>query len=462
MKTGYWLIGLVLSSFSVNAQDIQQRLSKAVLQLQNDAQMKHGIVGLSVVNTRTGEKVFEVNPQMGLAPASCQKTITSATALELLGADYRYQTVLGYNGTIRQGLLQGDLYVIGSGDPSTGSWRYDSTKDDRQMKKLVEMVQQAGIRKITGKLIAYTGRREQEITPGGWIWDDIGNYYGAGIAALNWNENQYDLVMRSGKQVGDPVSILSMRPEPYAVTLESRLRSAAKGSGDNAYIYLPSNAGKGYVQGTIPVDEAAFVISGSFPDPVVQFLYTFQQQLQKAGTDVKSFETNTGLPSSSSKLGTIYSPRLDSLNHWFLRKSINLYGEAFLKTLGYEKTGQGTTDSGLAVIKRFWQEQGIEKSALHIIDGSGLSPQNRVTADALVRVLQYARSRPWFNVYYEALPVFNNMKLKSGTIGGAKSFAGYNMAKDGTSYTVAIIVNNYDGSAGEIVKKMYRVLDELK
>lgn len=462
MKTGYWLIGLVLSSFSVNAQDIQLRLSKAVQQLQNDAQMKHGIVGLSVVNTRSGEKVFEVNAQTGLAPASCQKTITSATALELLGAGYRYQTILGYNGTIRQGQLQGDLYVIGGGDPSTGSWRYDSTNEDQQMISLVQLLQKAGISKVRGKLIGYTGYRETETLPGGWIWDDIGNYYGAGIAALNWHENQYDLVMRSGNQVGDPVSLVAMRPEPYAVTLESRLRTAAKGSGDNAFIYLPPNAVKGYVQGTIPVDETAFVISGSFPDPAAQFLYTFQKQLQKAGIEVQSFETKAALPSSYSLLGKINSPRLDSLNHWFLRKSINLYGEAFLKTLGYEKTGQGSTDSGLAVIKRFWQERGIEKSALHMIDGSGLSPQNRVTADALVKVLQYARTRPWYPVYYEALPTFNNMKLKSGTVGGAKSFAGYNIAKDGTSYTVAIIVNNYDGSAGEIVKKMYRVLDELK
>jgi D-alanyl-D-alanine carboxypeptidase/D-alanyl-D-alanine-endopeptidase (penicillin-binding protein 4) len=80
---------------------------------------------------------------------------------------------------------------------------------------------------------------------------------------------------------------------------------------------------------------------------------------------------------------------------------------------------------------------------LRIIDGSGLSPQNRVTVDALVKVLQYAKSRPWFNYYYDALPVYNQMKLKSGTIGGAKSFAGYHTAKDGTAYTVAIIINNY-------------------
>ena len=145
-----------------------------------------------------------------------------------------------------------------------------------------------------------------------------------------------------------------------------------------------------------------------------------------------------------------------------MKKGINLYGGALVKTIAYEKTGLGSKDKGVELVKQFWKERGIEPSALHIIDGSGLSPQNRVTADALVKVLQYAKGRPWFHYYYDALPVFNQMKLKSGTIGGAKSFAGYHTAKDGPAYTVAIIINNYDGPASEYGKKMYLVLDDLK
>jgi D-alanyl-D-alanine carboxypeptidase/D-alanyl-D-alanine-endopeptidase (penicillin-binding protein 4) len=130
--------------------------------------------------------------------------------------------------------------------------------------------------------------------------------------------------------------------------------------------------------------------------------------------------------------------------------------------MSYQKYGLGSTAKGVELVKEFWKERGIEPSALHIIDGSGLSPQNHVTADALVKVLQYAKSRPWFPYYYDALPVYNGMKLKSGTIGGVKSFAGYHTAKDGTAYTVALIINNYDGSAAEIVGKMFKLLDELK
>lgn len=463
MKTAVWFICLLVYSVTGVAQTLEDRLAKAAEKFLSDPQMKHGIVGLQIVKSATGEKVFELNAQTGLAPASCQKTITSAAAMEMLGSGYQYQTVAGYSGTIVKGVLKGDLYISGTGDPSLGSWRYDATKEEKQLDALVDMIQKAGIKKIEGNLIGLTGNWEEETLPGGWIWDDIGNYYGAGTAALNWHENQYDLILRSGQQLGDTVTIVSTKPYLYGITLHSRLTAAAKGTGDNAYIYLPPYATHGYVRGTIPVAENAFIIAGSIPDPAQQFLYTLNRKLDSVKISPKQWmgSTDKNIPSLQS-LGTVQSPTLDSLNYWFMKKSINLYGEAFLKTIAYEKTGLGSTDKGVSLLKQFWKERGIESSALHMMDGSGLSPQNRVTTDALVKVLQYARTRPWFSYYYDALPVFNQMKLKSGTIGGAKSFAGYHTAKDGTTYTVAMMVNNYDGSAGEMVKKMYQLLDELK
>ena len=97
-----------------------------------------------------------------------------------------------------------------------------------------------------------------------------------------------------------------------------------------------------------------------------------------------------------------------------------------------------------------------------MLDGSGLSPQNRVTANAEVHALQYARSRPWFNSFYNALPVYNGMKMKSGTIGGAKAFAGYQKSADGNEYIFSIIINNYDGGVDSVVHKMFALLDVLK
>ena len=156
------------------------------------------------------------------------------------------------------------------------------------------------------------------------------------------------------------------------------------------------------------------------------------------------------------------SPQLDSLNYWFLKKSINLYGEAFVKTIAYEKLKFGSTDSGIAIIKNFWKQKGIEPSALNIIDGSGLSPANRVTTNALVTVMQYAKQQQWFASFYNALPEMNGIKMKDGYISGVRSYTGYIKSKTGNEFTFSFIVNNFDGNPATVREKMWKVLDILK
>lgn len=464
MKKVYWLVCLLVYSLVSNGQTVQEKLKQAADRLQSDPQMRHAILGLSIINANTGEKVFEVNPQIGLAPASCQKIITSATAMDLLGPEYRYKTILGYDGEIKNNTLTGGLWILGSGDPSLGSWRFESTKDKYVLNEWMGALQQKGILHFDGTLSGYIGSWERENLPGGWIWDDIGNYYGAGAGQINWKENQYDVKLSSGSSVGSDVIFEGMSDSVLGLKLENRLKAGTKGSGDNAYIYLPPTSSAGYMKGTIPVDEKSFTISGAIPDPPEALLSTFFTSLasQKYLMRHQPYINTESVPPVYKPIFIHESPRLDSLNYWFMKKSINLYGEAFLKTIAFEKTGWGSTEKGIDVVKQFWKERGVEPSAIHIIDGSGLSPQNRVTADALVKVLQYARSRPWFNYYYDALPVYNQMKLKSGTIGGAKSFAGYHTSKNGVTYTIAVLVNNFDGSSAEMVKKMFLLLDELK
>ncbi|TMI83789.1 MAG: hypothetical protein E6H10_07185 [Bacteroidetes bacterium] len=157
-----------------------------------------------------------------------------------------------------------------------------------------------------------------------------------------------------------------------------------------------------------------------------------------------------------------FSPPLDSIIYWFLKKSINLYGEALVKTFAYEKKGFGATDSGIVIVKDFWKQKGLDPDELNIRDGSGLSPQDRVTTHAQVEVLKYAAKQSWFPYFFNALPEFNHMKMKSGTISDVKGFCGYHTAGDGTQYIFSFLVNNYNGSTSAVVQKMYKVLDALK
>lgn len=446
------------------AQTISQKLDAAINKLQNDSQCKHATVSLYVVDSKTGKIIFDKNAETGLAPASCQKVITAATAFELLGKDYTYKTTLGYSGKIDSGMLKGNIYITGSGDPTLGSWRYASTNEKKLITAFLKSIDSAGIKKIK-HAIGDDRLWETQRIPDGWIWQDIGNYYGAGASALNWRENQYDVILQSGEKIGDRVNVVHVNP-PYLpfIHLINELKTAEKGSGDNAYIYMAPDAETGFIRGTIPVNEKNFSISGSMPDGGRLLAATIGQYYS---ADMTS-ENNKYMKEKISwgKPQVIFythaSPPLDSIMFWFLKKSINLYGEALIKTIGYEKTKVGSTDAGVKVVKDFWYKNGIENSSLKIIDGSGLSPANRVTTKALVNVMQYARDRSWYSSFYYDLPEIDGIKMKDGYINGVRSYTGYIKSKEGTGYTFSFIVNNFDGSASAVREKMWRVLDILK
>jgi len=468
MKNCILLFLITMQIHVVTAQTIAAKLATAVQQFENDDQMRHGIVSFCVTDAQTGKPVYNHNAQLGLPAASTQKLFTSVAAFELLGKDYRYKTVIGYDGNVKHDTLYGNLFITGYGDPTLGSWRWNETKEQAILLKIADVLERHELYHITGNVIINDSAFSVQPIPGGWIWDDMGNYYGAGCLAINWHENQYDLYLQPGKQEGDATHIVKTVPELEGAVLVNHIVTGKKGSGDNGYIYLPPAGTIGFTLGTIPPGNDPFVISGALPDGSIVFISALKDMFVKhfihpAGTYVCKNEINKIEGSvMQHELGTLLSPSLDSINYWFLKKSINLYGEALVKTMAYEKNGFGSTDKGVDIVRSFWSEHGIDKSAIQIIDGSGLSPQNRVTSDAEVKVLQYAKTRPWFNAFYNALPEYNGMKMKSGSIAGARAFAGYHTAKDGKQYIFSIIISNYDGSPGEAVKKMYKVLDVLK
>ncbi|MEP7279647.1 MAG: D-alanyl-D-alanine carboxypeptidase/D-alanyl-D-alanine-endopeptidase [Bacteroidota bacterium] len=459
-------LALLFSVSVVGAQTIKQQMTKAVAQLEAEPEFRHAIIGFCITDSVTGRIIYEHNAETGLAPASTQKLFTSCAAFDLLGKDYRYTTSIGYS---LQPLSANSYFVVQpSGDPSFGSSRFASTKPAAILENIVAGLVRNKIQSATTKCRLASIPFEQNPLPGGWIWEDIGNYYGAGAQAFNWLENQYDLVLQSGKKPGDKVSIVTTRPR-LVQNFDDRISSAEKGTGDNTVVYLPYGDALPLVNGTIPVNEDAFTVSAAMADPLAVFTGQLIEKIKTSGIaldDTGSRHPLTAAGNDSiSNYTELYrhvSPPLDSLNYWFLKKSINLYGEALLKKMAFEKTGFGSTEKGVELLKSFWSQHGIEPSALHICDGSGLSPQNRVTARALVDALQYARTRPWFNSFYYDLPVYNSMKMKSGSIGGARAFAGYHTAKNGKAYCFSILINNYNGSSAATVKKMFRLLDNLK
>jgi D-alanyl-D-alanine carboxypeptidase/D-alanyl-D-alanine-endopeptidase (penicillin-binding protein 4) len=475
MKTVYLFISLLVSTISFG-QNISIRLDAAIKKLQADDQFKHAIISMYVVDSKTGKPVFDVNSQIGLAPASCQKVVTSVSAYEMLGKDFRYRTLIGkdYSTGDLGKSDAGCLFIIGDGDPTFGSWRWKSTTDTVIFSKIVESLKRQKFTSFNENLVIEDYLYGFSPLPEGWIWQDIGNYYGAACFGFNWRENQYDMILNPGEKPGYPADVNTLKPFLHDVRIQNSIYTGKSGSGDNAYIYSSPFSNTIITKGTIPFQKEPFSISGSMPNPsnvfrneLMLFLtknnITFRGQSYSA---IESFMNNNPVHKATHIIDSIFSPSLDSMNYWFLKKSVNLYGEAFLKSFVKRKKGvdlgSNTYDTGIAIIKNFWEQRGIERSALKIIDGSGLSPANRVTTQALVSIMQYALQQDWFASFYYALPETNGIKMKDGYISGVRSYTGYIKTKKGEGYTFSFIVNNFDGSAGTVKEKMWKLLDILK
>ncbi|HEX5153356.1 MAG TPA: D-alanyl-D-alanine carboxypeptidase/D-alanyl-D-alanine-endopeptidase [Parafilimonas sp.] len=462
---------LVFTYFSVGsfAQNVTQKINSAVTIFLRDEQLKHAVVSLYVAD-ETGKTIYALNEQYGLAPASTQKIFTSIAALSLLGKDFTYKTEIGYTGNINNGELTGNLIIKGHGDPTFGSWRYARTKPDSIINFIITTIRKAGIQKINGSIILDDGAFSYQPLPGGYVWDDMGNYYGSGSWAINWRENQYDLILKPGKNIGDSTTIIKTEPSITTSDYTNFITTAKENSGDNTILYLPPYGNAAFAEGTIPKGVKDFTVSGAIAYAADQLKaelnsYFVMNNISLNGniiTGASLQKEHMAIPSMNTKIANYTSPTLDSIVYWFLQKSINLYGECLLKTVAYNKSHPGSTDDGVHELKRFWQQNGIDSSAINISDGSGLSPQNRVTTFALANALLYAQKQSWFPGFYNALPVYNNMKLKSGSINSVRSYAGYYTASNGRKYIVAIIVNNYDASKGSVTPKIFKVLNALK
>lgn len=460
-----------LSVAFASSQTLKQKIQIAYEKFENDAQMKYGISSLTVLDARTADVLFSKNSNIGLASASTLKTITAATAYHFLGKDYSWETNLAYNGTISSdGTLNGDLIINGVGDPTLGSDRYDLSKSDYILKKWTDAIARLGIKKINGALVADDRLLGTQTLPGGWTWQDMGNYYGAGPSSLTWRENQFGLRFKAGARVGDAAELISIDPKMEYLKVVNEVKTGAPGSGDNVYAYSAPYSSVIYVRGTYGIDLKKEILA-SVPDPafdlannLLKGLNNLGIKVEKGATTARLLALNAQNLASPTKIIDIHSsPNLDKVVYWFNQKSINLYGEHLLKAIAQKDGKDISTPEGVKVMKKFWQNKaGIDEDALNIYDGSGLSPSNRVTTLAMAKILQTAKTETWFPGFYESLPTYNNMKMKSGSIADVIAYTGYQTSSNGTPLVFSFIINNYSGSSSGARQKMFTVLNTLK
>lgn len=461
---------LFLATHASYAQSLKNNIDNAYQQFVNSGKFPNGIASFTVLDGKTGQPIFTHNAAIGLPTASTMKVITSITALDILGPDYTYQTKLAYTGEIDSlGVLHGDIIVIGSGDPTLGSDRYAATKAETLLNKWVSKIQQAGITHISGQVVGDDLYLNGNDIPPTWSWGDMGNYYGAGISGLNWCENKAGLSF-SARAVGQPTSMLSKTTPLTGTTLINEVTTGPNGSGDKVYAYSAPYSNVIYLRGTYGRDLKK-VIEIAIPDPALELAQQLTASLSNADIAVDSLPTtgkrllNQGIRLNNQKqeLDIHHSPALKNIVHWFNQKSINLYGEAMLKSFGIISHNKSNSEEASTLLSKYWEQKlKIPASELHIHDGSGLSPQNRVTTLAMAKIMHYAQSRPWFADFQKSLPTINGMTMKSGTIGGVLGYTGFHTNKAGAPVTFSLLVNNYTGSTATMRQEMFTLLNSLK
>lgn len=464
---------------------ISQQLSSVVNELKSDPDLAHGSWSITVYNTKTDSSVLEYNSQASLVPASTLKILTTGAALCKLGPDFKFTTVLAYTGNFDtlSGVLNGDLYIVGGGDPSLGSEYFKSKKDSlTTIQNWVKSLQKSGLKKIEGSVIADDRIFEDNPVPSQWIWGDMGNYFGAGACGLSYGDNKFTAHF-SSSVAGSSTKLLRIVPEVNGLQLSNTV--TAGGRGDNAFIYGSPYSYQRFVQGTIPANQRDYEVDGSLPDPALFCAQLLTQELNQNGisvlhpaTSIREIDPAKQVDAKALKQLLIYnSPTLEKIIYWTNLKSINLYAEHLLKYLSYLQHGVGEENDGTERIVAFWKSKGIDTDGLFMNDGCGLARANVITTKTEAQVLLQLSKESCFPAFYNSLPVAgksgslgnlcegtsaeNNLHAKSGYITRARGYAGYVKNKKGELLCFSVLANNYTCSAIEMKKKLEKVLVAL-
>ncbi len=482
------LLGII-SAFScktiATGEVVQTPLENILNNFATDESLRSASWGFYAVDVRTGEIIGAYNQHLALMPASTLKMVTTITALSALGADYRFETLLQHSGSIENGILKGDLFVRGSGDPTLGSKTLgDSLSLENLFNFWIHTISRAGINQIEGRVVADGSWFDDHLIPPKWLWEDMGNYYGAGAHALTVNENLYSVFFRPGRREDAPAMVLRTEPFVPGMVLDNQVRTGPRGSGDRVNIFGAPYSNNRWLTGTVPLGVSSFEVKGSLPDPGLFLAATLTNSLITKGIKINNEPTthqnlaNAEIEKERKLLATWYSPTLDIIAARTNFNSVNTYAENLFKTLGKKLAGEGSFQASSKSVTRFWEEKGIDVRGLMIHDGSGLSPFNNVTTEQMALILKAAANDT--NLYrplVKGLPVaartgnlagmFANtpsagvLMAKSGSLGNVRGYAGYTINRSEKLIAFAFIINNFEGTHPEIRRKMEGIMNEI-
>jgi D-alanyl-D-alanine carboxypeptidase, serine-type, PBP4 family len=431
-------------------------------------------IGIAVYDATSGEALLRSDPQLSLVPASIFKVVTTSTALEVFGPDYRFKTTLAYSGTIKNDTLWGDLLVTGGGDPTLGSSYFPETKGF--LSEWAKALVSNHIRVVKGHLIVDSSIYEKVQVPDSWAWEDLGSYYGAGASGLSVFDNVFEIHLKSPQNVGQPTKVIKTDPEIPGLELQNEVRSADIND-DQSYVFGNPEDSRRVIRGIIPKGRNDFVVKASIPDPATVLSSEFRARLRKFGVEIAGNTVYEKVNSGNAILKETLSPPLSEIIKLTNHESINLFAEHLLKHLAWKKDGLGTTKGGCQFIQDFWKEKGLPMEGFFMNDGSGLSRFDAITTDQMCRILNFMRSGSNSEVFLKSLPMAGYGTLtafspenfpdgclhaKSGSMTRVRCYAGYLKTTSGKQISFAIMLNNFSCTMKEATRKIEELLVEFR
>ncbi len=458
------LMIMPLCSWAQTAEGLQGVVETIVA----DPALGEAVVSISA-KTGDGRTLVDINGDNMVMPASNVKLISTGAALHVLGSDYRFETKIGHDGRIEDGVLKGNLYIIGGGDPTTGSKDSIAVKIEKTFGEWKKIISDAGIRRIEGHIVGDGRHFDGMSDHPAWLWEDLGTYYGAGATGLMFYENMQSFSVSAGSAVGTPVNITPSYPEVPWMEFRYSCSTGKAGTGDQLYMYASDLAPVAEIRGTFGVDRAAKRVDCSNKFPEYTCASYFTDYLRANGISCSEGPADFRLcsdvePAGEVKvLGSTFSPVLRRIAFETNHASNNLYAETLYRTLGRVKTGSACYDSCSVALNDIFKSLGISAKDANIVDGSGLSRQNYVSADFFCRFLEAMMSSPCFEDYIASIPspgshgtLASNMsgspaeikariKVKSGSMNGVRCYSGYVIPTEGCkddTIIFSVMVNN--------------------
>jgi len=440
--------------------------------------------GILVVDPERGDTLYSRNAGKLFLPASNMKVVTSSVALEQLGPDYSYRTALVARGPIRDGTLAGSLAVIGRGDPTISDHMW--TDAMIPLRAMADSLAAHGVHRVAGKLVAAGNAFPGAVLGYGWSWEDLESSYSAGVDELLFNEGFSDVRVFGGAHPGDSVRVETKpaRTFPVLRTQITTIAAPTCAAGDSASngpcpimnsrfarrreltIHKDTLRGDVVVTGSVVAGDSV-TLEITHRDPDLAYLAAFGEALRDRGISIDSSSVSSDTTTASGDtIVTIVSKPLREILPALLKPSQNQIAEVLLRTIGLERGGAGTADSGRKVVERQLAAWGVPPNTYVIRDGSGLSRYDYLAPEALVHILDVMRKSPNFQLFYDALPIAgvdgtiktrmrgtaaeNNVHAKTGSVANARSLSGYVKTASGRTLIFSMLANNWTVPAGDV------------